>query len=98
MLFKQSAKIHERIWQAYDNEIIYQTLINANDKINLFVGSFTDSYYPPNVIKKSYRDHCDLIEALEKRDVKLAAKILANHWNYSAIHNIRKPSAARKKK
>lgn len=98
MLFKQSAKIHERIWQAYNNEIIYQTLINANDKINLFVGSFTDSYYAPNVIEKSYRDHCDLMEALEKRDTKLAVKILANHWNYSEIHKIRKGSKARKKK
>ena len=98
MLFKQSAKIHERIWQAYDNEIIYQTLINANDKISLFVGSFTASYYRPNVIEKSYRDHCDLMEAIEKRDAKWAAKILANHWNYSAIQNIREKGEAQEKR
>ena len=98
LLFKQSTKIHERIWQAYDNEIIYQTLINANERISLFVGSFTDNYYPPHVIKKSYRDHCDLMEAIEKRDAKSAAKILANHWNYSEIHNIRKEGTAQKKR
>lgn len=98
MLFKQSTKIHERIWQAYDNEIIYQTLINANEKISLFVGSFTDSYYSPHVMKKSYEDHCALMEAIEKRDTKLAVKILANHWNYAAIHNIGKGSATSEKK
>jgi len=90
MLFKQSSKIHERIWQAYNNEFIYQTLINANERINLFVGSFTDNYYPPHILKKSYEDHCALMEAIEKRDAKGAAKILGNHWNYSDIHKIRK--------
>ncbi len=98
MLYKQSNKIHERIWQAYENEIIYQTLINANEKISLFVGSFADSYYSPHVIKKSYDDHCALMEAIGKRDAKLAAKILANHWNYAAIHNIAQGSAPRKNK
>jgi DNA-binding GntR family transcriptional regulator len=87
MLFKQSAKIHERIWQAYDNEIIYQTLLNANERFSLFVGSFTDNYYSPHIQKKSYEDHCALMDAIEKRDTKLAAKILANHWNYESIHN-----------
>ena len=98
MLFKQSNKIHERIWKAYDNEIIYQTLINANEKISLFVGSFTDSYYSPHVLKKSYEDHCALMEAIEKRDTKSAVNILANHWNYAAIHNIPKGSATNEKK
>ena len=90
MLFKQSSKIHERIWQAYDNEIIYQTLLNANERISLFVGSFTDNYYPPHILNKSYEDHCALMEAIEKRDSKWAAKILGNHWNYSDIHKLRK--------
>ena len=98
MLFKQSSKIHERIWQAYDNEIIYQILINANEKISLFVGSFADSYYSPHVLKKSYEDHCALMEAIERRDTKLAVKILANHWNYAAIHNIGQGSATRNNK
>jgi DNA-binding GntR family transcriptional regulator len=98
MLFKQSSKIHERIWKAYDNEVIYQTLINANDKITLFVGSFTDNYYSPHILKKSYEDHCALMEAIEKRDTKGAAKILANHWDYSDIHKIREGGAVRKKK
>jgi len=98
MLFKQSAKIHERIWQAYNNEIMLQALIDANDKISLFVGSFADKYYPPGVIEKSYRDHCDLMEAIEKRDAQRSAKILADHWNFSAIHSIQKRRGSRKEK
>ena len=98
MLFKQSAKIHERIWKAYNNDIIYQTLVNANDKISLFVGSFADSYYPPHMIEKSYRDHCDLMEAIEKRDAKSSARILEDHWNYSLIRDLQKKSGERKKK
>lgn len=99
MLFKQSSKIHERIWQAYDNKIILQTLINANERISLFVGSFTDYYYSPHVIKKSYRDHCLLMEAVEKRDAKLAERVLSCHWDIEDIRNIRsKKGAARKKK
>ena len=99
MLFKQSSKIHERIWQAYDNEIILQTLIDANERISLFVGSFADHYYSPHVIKKSFKDHCLLMEAIEKRDAKLAERILSSHWDIGDIRNIRaKRTAARKKK
>lgn len=90
LVFKQSEKIHERIWKAYNNEVIYRTLVRANEKISLFVGSFTDNYYHPHLAKKSYVDHCALMDAIEKRDTKLAAKILANHWNYEVMHNIRK--------
>lgn len=99
MLFNQSTKIHERIWLAYDNDIIYQTLITANERISLFVGSFTDTYYPPHVIEKSYRDHCLLMQAIEKRDTKSAERVLANHWDFEDIHNLKvKKSKIQKKK
>lgn len=90
MVFRQSSKIHERIWRAYGNEFIYQTLVKANERFSLFVGSFADNYYPPHIQKKSYEDHCALIKAIEKRDAKKAAQILADHWNYSHIHKIKK--------
>lgn len=79
--FKHNMKIHQRIWQAYDNEIIYQTLVNANNRISLFIENFAEKYYPPKAIRKTYKDHCDLMRAIEKRDIKLAEKILENHWN-----------------
>lgn len=97
-LFKQSEKIHERIWKAYNNEVIYRTLVSANEKISLYVGSFTDNYYHPSLTKKSYEDHCALMEAIEKRDVKSAVKILAEHWNYDTMHNIKKERIKKQRK
>jgi DNA-binding GntR family transcriptional regulator len=83
MIFKQSLKIHERIWKAYNNETIYQTLAKAHERLSLFVGGFPKNYYTPDLLEKSYAEHCALMEAIEKRDVKLAEKVLKNHWDYS---------------
>jgi DNA-binding GntR family transcriptional regulator len=83
MVFKQSLKIHERIWKAYNNKSIYQTLVRAHERLSLFVGGFPKNYYTPDLLEKSYAEHCALIEAIENRDVKLAAEVLTNHWDYS---------------
>jgi len=98
MLFKQSTKIHELIWQAYDNKIILQTLIDANERISLFVGRFADHYYSPHVIKKSYKDHCLLMEAIERRDTKLALHVLSGHWDIEDIRNIKTKAGPNKEK
>jgi DNA-binding GntR family transcriptional regulator len=79
--FTHNMKIHERIWHGYNNEIIYQTLVNANSRISLFIENFAEKYYPPKAIKKTYREHCELMKAIEARDAKLAAEILENHWH-----------------
>ena len=79
--FTYNMKIHERIWQAYNNEIVYRTLVNANSRISLFIENFAEKYYPPKAIKKTYREHCELMKAIEARDAKLAAGILESHWN-----------------
>lgn len=97
MMFKQSEKIHERIWREYNNRFIYQTLVRANEKISLFVGSFTERYYHQALIEKSYKDHCALMEAIEKRNGKLAAKLLAKHWDYSAVQKQKKKEEGAKK-
>ncbi len=79
--FTYNMKIHERIWEAYNNEIIHQTLVNANSRISLFIENFAEKYYPPKAKKKTFREHCELMKAIESRDAKLASKILENHWN-----------------
>ena len=79
--FTYNMKIHERIWQAYNNEIIHQTLVNANSRISLFIENFAEKYYPPEAKKKTYREHCELVNAIEARDAKIASKILENHWH-----------------
>lgn len=79
--FTYNMKIHERIWKAYNNEIVYQTLIDANSRISQFMENFAEKYYPPKAKKKTFREHCELMKAIETRDAKLASKILENHWN-----------------
>jgi len=34
----------------------------------------------PSILDKSYKDHIDLMEAVEKRDGKAVEKILLSHW------------------
>jgi DNA-binding GntR family transcriptional regulator len=79
--FTHNMKIHERIWQGYNNEIIYQTLVKANNRISLFIENFAEKYYPPKAVKKTYDEHRELMKAIEKRNAKLAAGILENHWH-----------------
>ena len=84
LFFAQSAKIHKRIWKAYNNEMMYQILADAHDRLALFIGGYADQYYSQDLVNQSYKDHSDLMDAIEKRDAELASEILANHWDYSA--------------
>ena len=79
--FKQSMEIHHLLWKAYGNGYIYQTLVNAQERISIVLGIFADHYYTPSILKKSLRDHCELLDAIKNRDVKSAKNILKRHWD-----------------
>jgi len=79
--FIYNMKIHERIWKAYNNDMVYQTLVNANSRISLFIENFAEKYYPAKAVKKTFKDHCELIKYIEKRDTKKVVEILENHWH-----------------
>lgn len=81
MYFKQSMEIHHHIWRAYDNEYIYQILVNAQEIISVVLGIFADHYYTPKILRKSFKDHCDLLDAITHRNVRSAKKILERHWD-----------------
>lgn len=81
MYFKQSMEIHHLMWRAYNNDYIYQTLINAQERISVVLGIFADRYYTPIILKKSFKDHCDLLDAIKIKNVRLATKILERHWD-----------------
>lgn len=81
MYFKQSMEIHHLIWKVYDNEYIYQTLINSQERISVVLGIFADHYYTPNILVKSLKDHCDLLDAIKNRNARLATKVLERHWD-----------------
>jgi DNA-binding GntR family transcriptional regulator len=82
LYIEQNLKIHKALWKACDNDLIRQTLIEAVERLNIvestYLSYFTDSEY----LKKSWKDHCLLMEAIEARDVKKAEEILFVHWSY----------------
>ena len=55
--------------------------MDANSRLSQFIENFAEKYYPPKAKKKTYREHCELMNAIEKRDTKIASKILEDHWN-----------------
>jgi DNA-binding GntR family transcriptional regulator len=77
---KQNLKIHYRIWQIYDNEYIYQTLVKAQERISLVIGIIPNRFYTPSILKKSHTNHCELMEAIENRDMQQAEEVLQRHW------------------
>ncbi len=77
---KENLKIHSRIWKIYDNEFILQALVKAQEKVSLVIGILPNRFYTPSVLKKSHDNHCELMEAIEKRDIKWAEEVLLRHW------------------
>ncbi len=80
LYLKQNLEIHFRIWKEYKNDFIYHTLTNAQEKIIIIIGISPDIFYTPKVLEKSHDEHCQLLVAIERRDVNLAKRILERHW------------------
>lgn len=81
---KENLKIHDKLWSACGNKFIYQSLVNLAEKSTFFGNQMfflaADQTKNHSIFDKSYKDHIDLMEALEKRDVKAVEKILLSHW------------------
>jgi DNA-binding GntR family transcriptional regulator len=78
----QNYEIHKFIWKSYGNEVIYQTLAQAAEKLQLVESSYQSYFTDINYLNKSWEEHCALIAAVEARDKAEAEKILARHWIY----------------
>jgi DNA-binding GntR family transcriptional regulator len=73
--------IHERIWRACGNKILCETLIQLMEKVR-FLGSQGFSPYPEMAaMERSYEDHCQLIEAMERKDLHELKRIIERHWH-----------------
>lgn len=77
---KVNLMIHQRIWQAYGNEYFYKALIDAQEKLELYIGIVPDRYYTPEVLSRSYAEHSELMDIIEKRNVKRAEEFMERHW------------------
>ncbi len=78
---KQNSKIHEKLWKNCGNEFLYQSLVDLLEKATAF-GNLVNSYLSsiPPYFERSFRDHIELMAAVEKRDAAEVEKILSSHW------------------
>lgn len=80
----ENMRIHDRLWRSCGNEYLYQCLSTSADKYvflsNHLFALGKDSHERPSFFERSFQDHFDLMEALEKRDTLAVEKILLSHW------------------
>ncbi len=81
---RENLKIHYKIWKACANKFLYQSLVNLGEKSTFFGNQVfflaNDSRKQPSFFDRSYKDHLDLMKAIEKRDVAQVENILISHW------------------
>lgn len=81
---KENLKIHDKLWSACGNKFVYQSLVNLAEKSTFFGNQMfflaAEQTKNPSIFDKSYKDHIDLMEAIEKRAGKAVEKILLSHW------------------
>jgi len=83
---KHNYKIHDKLWKNCKNEFLYQSLINLMEKTIIYSNQV--SYFfskSPIFFKRSYKDHVDLMKAIEKRDSEKVEEILSSHWGKGFI-------------
>ena len=76
----QSDAIHDFIWKLYDNPFVYEVLTDAVAKIKMIAANYY-SYYTPKILQRSFEQHTKLFEAIERRDFRLASRVLDQHWS-----------------
>lgn len=77
---KQNLKIHEKIWKTCGNKFLYDSLVNLGEKYTFYSNHVFFLTKNPHFFDRSYQDHIDLMEALEKRNSDRVKKILFFHW------------------
>lgn len=83
--------IHEKLWKKCGNNLLYQTLVNMGEKYTLcanqifFLADSDDG--APSLFNKSYRDHIELMAAIERRDSHASEELIKNHWGKGYLGN-----------
>lgn len=81
---KENLKIHDKLWKACGNKFLYQSLLNLAEKTTFYGNQVffltNKSTNNPSLFNKSYKDHHDLMGAIEKKDSNAVEKILLSHW------------------
>ena len=83
---EQNLKIHDRLWRACGNKYLYAVLIQLMEKIAIYrKHSDFVPFADAEAMKKSYRDHRFIQDALERRDLEALEKVIETHWGEEFI-------------
>jgi len=82
LYFEQTLKIHDRIWSFCNNKFLYKTLNQLIEKIRFFTRQGFSVYPELPSLKRSYKDHQNLILAIEKHDVETLRSLTTQQWHY----------------
>jgi len=88
---RKNLDIHERLWNKCGNSLLYQSLVNMGEKYTLCANQIfllADSDEGSlSLFNKSYRDHIELLAAIEQRDIQAVEDIIENHWGKGFLGN-----------
>lgn len=77
---KQNLKVHYRIWKACGNQFLFKLLADLGDKFFFYSNQIYAQIDNPSFFEKSIKEHVDLVDAIEKRDMASIKKIILSHW------------------
>jgi DNA-binding GntR family transcriptional regulator len=78
---EQNLRIHYTLWRHCGSAALYETLSEIMAKIAIYrrKTDFAPFADPPS-LEKSYRDHRELLQLIERRDLAGVEKLIQAHW------------------
>jgi DNA-binding GntR family transcriptional regulator len=77
---KQNMKVHYRIWKNCGNQFLFKTLADLGDKFFFYSSQIYAKIEDPAFFRKSIKEHVDIVNAIETRDVAGLKKLILSHW------------------
>ncbi len=77
---KQNLKIHFFIWKRSGNKFLFNSLVELGEKFTFYSNQLFAIIDNPSFLKRSCKEHLEIIDALEKKDSERVEKLLLVHW------------------
>lgn len=78
MYFKENLKFHDLLWEKSDNKFLYKSLAELAEKSAFYANQL--ALHTPSYLDSSYKDHVEIMKAIEKRDENEVKRLLISHW------------------
>jgi len=77
---KENIELHKKLWKSSGNKFLYNTLTHLVEKTTFYKNQLISLDEELSWLDKSYKDHLDIMKAIEKGDTEKVEKILMSHW------------------